>query len=143
MEAMELKEPGEMIEPGEPETAETVKAEELPGTTDEAAPEPQAGKEAVPAEEAPASAEAAPESPAGEQTVAAEELLPAIDSAPGAQSTEEARLKALLEAVVYVAEEPLTLGQIVNGTGQPRELVEKILADLVADFDKPEHGLTI
>jgi hypothetical protein len=39
MEAMELKEPGEMIEPGEPETAEAVKAEELPAAADEAAPE--------------------------------------------------------------------------------------------------------
>jgi hypothetical protein len=29
METLELKEPGEMIEPGEPETAEAVKAEEL------------------------------------------------------------------------------------------------------------------
>ena len=116
-----MKEPGEMIEPGEPETAEAVKAEELPA----------------------AAGEAAPESPACEQTVAVEELLPAIEAAPDAQSTEEARLKALLEAVVYVAEEPLTLEQIVNGTGQPRELVEKILADLVAEFDKPEYGVTI
>jgi segregation and condensation protein B len=132
-----------MIEPGEPETAEAVKAEELLAAAHEAAPEPEAGEQAVPAEEAPASAEAAPESPACEQTVAAEELLPAIEAAPDAQSAEEARLKALLEAVVYVAEEPLTLEQIANGTGQPRELVEKILADLVAEFDKPEHGLTI
>jgi segregation and condensation protein B len=143
MEAMELKEPGEMIEPSEPETAEAVKAEELPAAANEAAPEPQAGEQAVPAEEAPASTEAAPESPACEQTVAAEELLPAIEAAPDSQSTEEARLKALLEAVVYVAEEPLTLEQIANGTGQPRELVEKILARLVAEFDKPEHGVTI
>ena len=118
---MALKELGEMIEPGEPETAEAVKAEGLPAAADEAAPE----------------------SPACEQTVVAEELLPAIEAARDAQSTEEVRLKALLEAVVYVAEEPLTLEQIANGTGQPRELVEKILADLVADFDKPEHGLTI
>jgi segregation and condensation protein B len=77
------------------------------------------------------------------ETVAAGELFPGVETGPDAQSTEDARLKALLEAVVYVAEEPLTLDQIAAGIGRPREQVQKLLESLVADFDKPEHGVTI
>ena len=77
------------------------------------------------------------------ETVAAEELLPGVEVSPDAQATEDTRLRALLEAVVYVAEEPLTLEQIVAGVAQPRERVEKLLAELVAEFEKPAHGVTI
>ena len=77
------------------------------------------------------------------QTVAAEELLPGVEASPDAQAAEDARLKALLEAVVYVTEEPLTLEQIAAGVGQPRERVEPLLAELVNEFDKGEHGVTI
>jgi segregation and condensation protein B len=79
----------------------------------------------------------------GAETVAAGELFPGVETGPDAQSTEDARLRALLEAVVYVTEEPLTLEQIAAGIGQPRERVEKLLDLLVAEYDKPEHGLTI
>src|SRR5438874_7246262 len=77
------------------------------------------------------------------EPVAAEELFPGVETGPDAQSTEVARLKALLEAVVYVTEEPLTLDQLAAGIAQPRERVEKLLDDLVAEFDKPGHGVTI
>src|SRR5579871_3808007 len=77
------------------------------------------------------------------ETVAADDLLPGVETPPDAQSSEDARLKALLEAVVYVAEEPLALEQIAAGVGQPRERVEKLLNELVAEFDKPEHGVSI
>src|SRR5436190_5997459 len=77
------------------------------------------------------------------ETMAAEELLPGVETSPDAQATEDARLKALLEAVVYVTEEPLTLDQMAAGVSQPRERVEKLLEELVAEFDKPGHGLTI
>src|SRR5215468_6786626 len=77
------------------------------------------------------------------ETLAAEELLPDVEAAPGAQATEDARLKALLEAVVYVAEEPLTLDQIANGIGQPRDRVERLLAELVAEFETRGHGVAI
>src|SRR5579862_7091223 len=76
-------------------------------------------------------------------SVTAEELLPGVEASPDAQATEDSRLKALLEAVVYVAEEPLTVEQIASGIGQPRETVEKLLAELVAEFDQPGHGLTV
>jgi segregation and condensation protein B len=77
------------------------------------------------------------------ETVDAGEFFPEAQTGPDAQSTEDARLRALLEAVVYVAEEPLTLDQIASGIGQPRERVEKLLEALIADFDQPAHGVTI
>src|SRR2546421_185824 len=81
--------------------------------------------------------------PQAPETVAAEELLPGVEPSQDAQATEDARLKAMLEAVVYVTEEPLTLEQIAAGVAQPRERVEKLLEELVAEFEKPEHGVTI
>src|ERR1041385_7515935 len=76
------------------------------------------------------------------QTVTAEELLPAAPAVPE-PSSEDARLKALLAAVVYVTEEPLSVEQLAAGIGVPRERVERLLDELVAEFDKPEHGVTV
>ena len=73
--------------------------------------------------------------------VAADDLLAAVDTQ--AVFSEETQLKALLEAVVYVTEEPLSLAQITAALAQPRERVQKLLDELVAEYDKPEHGVTI
>jgi segregation and condensation protein B len=56
---------------------------------------------------------------------------------------EDVQLMAVLEAVVYVAEEPLTLAQIANAIRQPPEHVEIVLRRLIAELDKPEHGIAI
>jgi segregation and condensation protein B len=50
---------------------------------------------------------------------------------------------AVLEAVVYVAEEPLTLAQIANAIRQPPEHVDAVLRRLIAELEKPEHGIAI
>jgi len=73
--------------------------------------------------------------------VEAEELFAVADT--HAAESEDARLKALLEAVVYVTEEPLSLAQITAALAQPRERVQTLLDELVAEYDKPEHGVTI
>ena len=78
-----------------------------------------------------------------QESVSAEELL--IDSqgqAPALSSTDTV-LKAVLEAIVYVTEEPLSAIQIADALGEPRERVETLLENLVAEFDRPEHGVTI
>ena len=75
-------------------------------------------------------------------TMTAEELLPASPPVPET-STEDARLKALLEAIVYVTEESLSLEQLASGVGEPRERVQALLDQLVTEFDKAEHGVTI
>ena len=56
---------------------------------------------------------------------------------------EDAQLQAVLEAIVYVAEEPLTVAQIAAALEQPAERIQALLGQLVAEFDRPEHGVTI
>jgi segregation and condensation protein B len=53
------------------------------------------------------------------------------------------QLRAVLEAVVYVAEEPLTLAQLAASLQQPAERIRALLDQLIAEFDRPEHGVTI
>ncbi len=75
-----------------------------------------------------------------------EDLLASTEPVAEAEapvSVEDAQLKAVLEALVYVAEEPLTLAQIAAALQQPSERVRALIEQLVAEFDKPEHGVTI
>ena len=78
-----------------------------------------------------------------QETVSADELLPEPAGQAPALSSADAQLKAVLEAIVYVTEEPLSAIQIADALGEPRERVEKMLELLVAEFDRPEHGVTI
>jgi len=75
-------------------------------------------------------------------TLSAEELLP-FEAPPDAAALEEARLKALIEAIVYITDEPLTAQQIATGLDQPRDKIERLLAELVTEFDRPGCGLSI
>ena len=84
-----------------------------------------------------------PELPAApEEAVSMDDLLPSPE--PAAEfPVEDIPLKAVLEAIIYVAEEPLTLAQIAAALQQPAERIRGLLDQLVAEFDRPEHGLTI
>ncbi|MEO7142803.1 MAG: SMC-Scp complex subunit ScpB [Bryobacteraceae bacterium] len=83
------------------------------------------------------------------QTDATEES--AAESAPIAEAVAEeaapagddATLKAVLEAVIYVTDEPLGAWQIAGGLGQPLERVKRLLDELAADYTRPERGLTV
>jgi segregation and condensation protein B len=81
------------------------------------------------------------------QSVSMEELMgpdgPADESPAPHVSQEDSHLRAVLEAVVYVAEEPLTLAQIAAGLQESPDRVRTLLEQLIVEFDKPEHGLTI
>jgi segregation and condensation protein B len=53
-------------------------------------------------------------------------------------------LKALLEAVIYVAPEPVTLEAIVKALeGEERERVKAKLQELIEELERPEHGIQI
>ena len=53
-------------------------------------------------------------------------------------------LKALIEAIIYVAPEPVTLDAILKSLdGEERERVKTKLHELIADFERPEHGMEI
>jgi segregation and condensation protein B len=63
--------------------------------------------------------------------------------APPPESMEDSRLLAVLEACVYVSEEPLMPAQIAAALNQDPERIRKLLNQLVAEFERPEHGVSI
>jgi segregation and condensation protein B len=77
-----------------------------------------------------------------QESFSAEELLPE-QPAPGAITMENAKLKAVLEAIIYVTDEPLSLDQICAAIEQPRDRVIDLLEQLAADYEQPERGLSI
>jgi segregation and condensation protein B len=82
--------------------------------------------------------------PDEEQTsVPVEELLASPEEPSPPEAVEDARLAAILEALVYIAEEPLTLVQISSALQQPRDRVRTILERLIQDYEQPNHGITI
>ena len=92
-----------------------------------------------------------PESPATheaeEETVAvsfsAEEILGSEPEEVKETPVEDAELRAVLEAIIYVTDEPLTIEQISEAIEQPKERVTALLEQLCAEYDKPERGLSI
>src|SRR5579862_7946778 len=70
-----------------------------------------------------------------------EELL--RESPLSAADSAEAQLKALVEAVIYITDEPLSADQIAIALGQPAEKVGRVLEELTAEYNRPEHGLTL
>jgi segregation and condensation protein B len=78
-----------------------------------------------------------------QQPVSMDDLLagPAADLTP--VSLADAQLRAVVEAIVYVAEEPLTAAQISAALLQPADRVQQALAWLIEEFDKPEHGVAV
>src|SRR5579864_29140 len=70
-----------------------------------------------------------------------EELLHAIPLS--ASDSADAQLKALVEAVIYITDEPLSADQISIALGQPAEKVGRVLEELTAEYNQPEHGLTV
>jgi segregation and condensation protein B len=95
-----------------------------------------------PASPAPETPEAAGETGSPAEAVSMDELLALAEPAPEFP-VEDVPLRAVLEAIVYVAEEPLTLAQIAAAIQQPAERVRGLVEQLIAEFDKPEHGITI
>ena len=64
-----------------------------------------------------------------------EELLPI-------QMSDE-DLRAVVEAVIYITEEPLSLEMIATALQQDKARVEVVIASLIEDCNKPERGLII
>jgi len=58
-------------------------------------------------------------------------------------SNEDAQLQAILEAIVYITDEPLTAQQIAAAIGQPIDKIKRILDQLVAEYAQLEHGLSV
>lgn len=79
-----------------------------------------------------------------QETVSAEELLGVeAEATVEAPSMEDAQLRAVLEAIIYVTDEPLTLEQMAEASEQPKERVAALLDQLCAEYERPERGLSI
>jgi segregation and condensation protein B len=85
--------------------------------------------------------------PISESAISVDELMATadvpFDDTPAPVSQEDSHIKAILEAIVYVAEEPLTLAQIAASLMQPPERIKDLLDQLIAEFDQPGHGVSI
>ena len=83
----------------------------------------------------------------GPQTVSIEEWKalsePGVEEPPQPEALEDVQLLAVLEACVYVAEEPLMPEQIAAALNQDPERIRALLQQLMAEFDRPEHGVSI
>jgi segregation and condensation protein B len=64
-----------------------------------------------------------------------------VEKAP--VETDRNKLKAILEAVIYVTDEPLTAQQIAAAVNSPIDEVRSMLDELTAEYSKPDRGLSI
>ena len=78
--------------------------------------------------------ESGPDAPAEE---------PGEEAEPVAAVFSDVELKAILEAVIYITDEPLEARQMAQALQQPLARVEAALAVLVEEFSRPESGLQI
>ena len=74
-----------------------------------------------------------------EPVVVVADLLEPLTPVP----MEDAQLQAVVEAIIYVTEEPLTVEQLAAALGQPAPRVQELLDRVVAEFEKPEHGIAV
>jgi segregation and condensation protein B len=58
-------------------------------------------------------------------------------------SNDSASLKAIIEAAIYITDEPLTAEQISAATGESIDRVKKIIRQLIEDYGAPDRGLAI
>ena len=63
------------------------------------------------------------------------------ESAPSGEAT--ASIKAVIEAVIYITDEPLTPDQIATAVEQPLARVKEILNQLVIEYGAPDRGLSV
>src|SRR5580700_6771108 len=69
--------------------------------------------------------------------------LPEERPSVSAEASQDAQLKAILEAVVYITDEPLSAQQMAAALQEPIDKIKRLLDEIVAEFAKPEHGLSV
>jgi segregation and condensation protein B len=79
----------------------------------------------------------------GQTIVDAAELFAESTVVAASADDERALQRAMVEAAIYITEEPLTLDQIVMAMELPKERIQEILAELVETYSAPAHGITI
>jgi segregation and condensation protein B len=69
------------------------------------------------------------------------DLLPGV--APENIELPLEQLRAVVEAVIYITDEPLSADQIATALQQPAARIGQVLEELTAEYNQPGHGLTI
>lgn len=64
-------------------------------------------------------------------------------SEPAPAVEHSAALKAVIEAAIYITDEPLSPEQIATAIDQPLDRVKEILAQLVTEYSAPDRGLSV
>lgn len=72
-----------------------------------------------------------------------QEPAPEAPAAPEKIEWDDTQLRAIVEAVVYVTDEPLSAEQIARALDQPLSNVSRILDQLVEEYSQPERGLQL
>jgi segregation and condensation protein B len=66
-----------------------------------------------------------------------------VDHGADQADIERDRLKAIVEAAIYITDEPLTAEQIAGALGRTLDEVRPVLEELSADYARPGRGLSI
>jgi segregation and condensation protein B len=82
----------------------------------------------------------ATESAGSDSAPSSEDLIPTDLSDAELPDT---KLKAVIEGVIYITDEPLSADQIATALKQPAINVARALEELTADYNQPGRGLTI
>ncbi|WP_321476627.1 SMC-Scp complex subunit ScpB [uncultured Paludibaculum sp.] len=134
--AEQQQEPAQQPEP-EPETASAE-----PEVQTEAAEPEEVAAEIQPGDEFEPVAQSDDDQPVPE-SFSAEQLLGDQQQPPPVSDSQAAELKAVLEAIVYVLNEPMPAVQIASALDRPLEEVEPILRLLAEETSRPERGIFI
>ncbi|MGI8959382.1 MAG: SMC-Scp complex subunit ScpB [Bryobacteraceae bacterium] len=87
--------------------------------------------------------ETARESGSDEAATERELLISETMPQPDSSTNSPATLKAVIEAAIYITDEPLTPEQIASAVEQPTDRVKEILNQLVTEYAAPDRGLSI
>ncbi len=81
--------------------------------------------------------------PEGDQPEADGDVLIAEAVTEPAPEENASLLKAVIEAAIYITDEPLTPQQIASAVQQPLDRVREILNQLLVEYSAPDRGLSV
>jgi segregation and condensation protein B len=87
--------------------------------------------------------ETARESGSDQAATEPELLISEAAPQPDSSANSSATLKAVIEAAIYITDEPLTPEQIASAVEQPTDRIKEILSQLVNEYAAPDRGLSI
>jgi segregation and condensation protein B len=106
-----------------------------------AQPDPQPAEE--PVQELPVELQPDEEPSLAEESVSDDIIIAEAIEEPVQSDDAPAKLKAIIEAAIYITDDPLTAEQIAAAIEEPLDRVRQTLQQLVADYAAPDRGLSI